>query len=288
MSWILLSLATALSVATHDAWVKKYFSDLQPGTMMLYPMVYSLPLFLFTAFQVSKPTLDATFWWCIVLSVPINLVSLFLYMKAIRLSPLSLTIPYLALTPVFMIGTGYLFLREMPTTGGLLGIAATGLGGYILHIDPQRWSLFSPLAAVFREPGSWLMLVVAFLFSFGAVIGKLGILHSSPLFFTLWFLVALNLTTMLWFTLLGQVRWHTLSRRPLQGAVAGALLFAHAVCHGYAIEMTRAAYMISIKRLSILISVFYGGVFFREENMVFRFAGAACMVAGAVLIALAG
>lgn len=288
MTWLLLSLLTAFSVATHDAWVKKFLSDLPPGTMMLYPMTYSLPLFLVTAASVPKPELDGTFWWCLALSIPINAVSLFLYMKAIRLSPLSLTIPYLALTPVFMIGTGYLFLEEMPTPLGLFGIVATAVGGYILHIDPRRWTPLSPLSAVFREPGSWMMLVVAFLYSFGAVIGKLGILHSSPLFFTMWFLVALNLTAMAWFSLFGQFQWRTLARRPFRGAVAGALLFAHAIFHGFAIEMTRAAYMISIKRLSVLISVVYGGVIFREENMAFRFAGAVCMVFGASLIVLAG
>ena len=48
MLWFVLSFLTALAVATHDAWVKKFFSDLSTYEMLAYPMIYSLPLLVLT------------------------------------------------------------------------------------------------------------------------------------------------------------------------------------------------------------------------------------------------
>jgi len=44
--------------------------------------------------------------------------------------------------------------------------------------------------------------------------------------------------------------------------------------------------VIAIKRMSIIIIVFYGGFVFREKEMLRRFSGALLMVAGAVMIVL--
>jgi len=46
--------------------------------------------------------------------------------------------------------------------------------------------------------------------------------------------------------------------------------------------------MISVKRLSALIGIIYGRLFFKEKYIAVRFAGAGLMVAGAVLISIWG
>lgn len=288
MLWFILSLLTALSVATHDAWIKRYFSHLSSYEMAAYPFLYSLPPIAATLAFTPVPPLDAAFWWCFVISLPLNAVSFLIYMRAIKLSPLSLTIPYLAFTPAFMILTGFLFLGEMPSYQGMAGILIICVGGYILNIDPKRWTLWAPLKAVFREAGSRHMLIVSFLYSFGAVIGKKGILHSSPLFFNLSFFVVFNLSLLLILRLTGRIRLSTFRESPFRGAAAGLLFFFHALFHGLAISLTQAAYMISVKRLSILLSILYGKFVFREVNIALRFNGALLMVAGTILISLQG
>jgi uncharacterized membrane protein len=75
---------------------------------------------------------------------------------------------------------------------------------------------------------------------------------------------------------------------PIKGAVAGGLLFGHAVCHGWAISMTKAVYMIAVKRLSILFGVIYGGLFFHECHILYRMVGTGLMVAGAAIVTLKG
>ena len=132
------------------------------------------------------------------------------------------------------------------------------------------------------------MMIVAFIFSFAAVVGKQGILHSSPIYFTVTFFVAFNLTVLIILLASRRIRLQTYSNQPGKGLVAGTLLFLQAVGHGYAISLTKAAYMISIKRLSILFGVIFGALVFKEHNIGARLTGAVLMLSGAVLIILKG
>ncbi len=288
MLWLLLSLLTALVVATQDAWVKKHFSHLTAYDMLAFPFLFSMPLFAVTVPFVPVPPLDETFYRSFLISLPINFVSFLIYMKAIRISPLSLTLPYLAFTPAFMIFTGYVFLDEIPNPWGLAGIMVTCAGGYVLNLAPGKPSLFEPIKAVFKETGSWLMLIVAMIFSFGAVIGKKAIMHSSPLFFTMTFFAVLSSLTVVSLLILGKIRLSTLRDNWAEGVIAGVLFFIHSLTHGFAISMVKASYMISIKRFSVLVGIVYGGLYFQEKYIALRLGGAGLMVAGAVLITVWG
>jgi drug/metabolite transporter (DMT)-like permease len=195
-------------------------------------------------------------------SLPLNAVATVLYMQAIRSAPLSLSVPYLAFTPVFMIGTGYLVLGELPNVWGLWGIAGVFVGSYVLNLDPSRFRPLAPLQAVVDQPGARLMLLVALLFSFAAVIGKKAILASSPLFFTVSFFACMNVCVVLGLLLAGKIRMRQLLGEPVKGAVVGLLLCAHALLHAHAVALVEAAYMIAVKRLSILFEIVFGRLLF--------------------------
>ncbi len=286
--WWVFSLLTALAVASQDAWVKKFFSHLSTFEMSAYPLVYSFPLFCLGLCFVSVPPLNRDFLWSYLVSLPLNAAGFLLYMKAIRQSPLSLTLPYLAFTPVFMIATGLVFLNEIPNAYGIAGILFICIGSYVLNLEPDKFSLMSPFKAIFKETGSWIMMIVAFLFSFAAVIGKVAIINSSPVFFAMFFFGTFDLFLIVILWASGKIRITTFVQSPSTGMVAGTLLFLHALFHAWAISMTKAAYMISVKRLSILFGIIYGGLIFKEKNLLIRFTGAFLMVSGAVVIMIKG
>jgi uncharacterized membrane protein len=54
-----------------------------------------------------------------------------------------------------------------------------------------------------------------------------------------------------------------------------------------ALNLTKVAYMISVKRISLVIGVFYGYFFFRETNIGERALGALLMLTGFILIVTA-
>lgn len=286
MNWLILSLLTALSVASQDAWVKKFFSHLNHYEMAVVPLVFSLPLLIATLFFTEVPEIDNTFLVYFLLSLPLNAFSIILYMKAIKLSPLSLTLPYLAFSPVFMLFTAYLFLDEIPEPAGVVGVIIICIGAYILNLEKGLKSFFDPLKAAIKEKGSWLMMIVALLYSIAAPVGKKAILHSSPAFFSITFFIVLTFFMAACFFF--QIRFKHLIRQPVKGLCAGFFFFSHIMCHGFAVSLVNVTYMISVKRLSIIFGITYGRLFFGEKNTLLRLVGAFIMICGAVLITVFG
>ena len=66
------------------------------------------------------------------------------------------------------------------------------------------------------------------------------------------------------------------------------MFFLHVLLHGWAITITKAAYMISVKRFSVLFGIIYGGLLFKESNIVIRLCGGIFMLSGAILITIKG
>ena len=132
------------------------------------------------------------------------------------------------------------------------------------------------------------MLVVAFLFSFAAVIGKKAILHSSPLFFVFFFFLVFNITTLLLLAFTCRCRWQQLLRKRWQGIWLGGLLVLHVGCHGLAIAIANAVYMVAVKRSSIVFSVMLSWIFLHEEQAIIRGLGTLLMFAGVLLITFRG
>ncbi|MBW2350614.1 MAG: EamA family transporter [Deltaproteobacteria bacterium] len=303
MNWFPTALLTALATATGDTILKARFSHLSPDSMAIVkstaPMPFLLPLLL----AISWPETDLVFWQTVGFLVPFEILALLLYMQALRVSPLSLSIPFLAFTPVFIVLTGWLVLDEKVTIGGLLGILCTITGAYVLHIKSSKKGLLEPFRAIAKEQGSRLMLSVAGIYSLTSVLGKKAIQHSDPIFFACFYFVLLGIVTPL---SLGVLRWVTngfvshnkqsslwsfkKDGRNSWGAwwVVGLAQTIMVLSHMWAIHLITAAYMIAVKRTSLIFSIIYGKLIFKEKEIAQRLAGASLMVLGVGLIVLAG
>ena len=287
MIWFFLSLAAAISIAARDVSIKTY-EGLDPPEIAILELFWALPYFFFGSLLVEIPPLDQTFWWTFILSIPINVVAYILYLYAIKISPISLSVPFLSFTPVFMILTSFFILAETITIGGGIGIGFIVLGGYVLHFTNKQASLSEPLSAFLHEKGSWFMLIVAILFSFAAVIGKKAILHSSPLFFSYFFFLIFNITVLTGFLLFRKNDWPKIMRNTPRGIWLGSLLMVHISFHGLAIAISTAVYMVAVKRSSILITVLLSWFILKEENIRYRGLGSLLMFAGILFITFLG
>jgi len=284
--WVLLALLTALAAASTDAWSKKFFGNKGFKVLALAPLVYSLPFLIITFFLIPKPGLNYKFWLSIFLGVPLNILSYFLYMKAILVSPLSLSLPFLAFTPIFTVLTGYLILGETISLLGLCGIFLVVIGAYVLNITSEMNDIFMPIKAIFMEKGSILMALVSLLFSLGAVVGKMGIVNSSVMFFGCFFFITQNILILSYYALKERQMLKDVVKPGAKIMFVGLLYYMHIFLHNYAISMIEVSYMIAIKRLSILFGMLYGLILFKEENLKFRITGGMIMVLGAGLVAI--
>jgi drug/metabolite transporter (DMT)-like permease len=285
VSWFFLSLLAAFSLATSDALTKRFFSNLPPLMMGLARLSYAMPWLLAALFFIPLIIPDTTFWFCIAISLPLEASAFYCYMKALKISPLSLTVPFLAFTPGFIILTGWVILGEEISPGGFWGIILIIVGAYFLNLSKTSYGLLAPLLAIFREPGSRLMLLVSFLYAFTSTIGKLAIIHSNPYFFGIVYNIALAMLLTLFLPAAAIAKpLKNLTRRPLIGLILGALVATTIFSHMLAISLTNVAYMISLKRTSLLFGVLYGALWFKEEKIAERLTGAIIMIAGVFLI----
>jgi drug/metabolite transporter (DMT)-like permease len=284
MSWYFLSLLCAVSVATADALTKRFFSHLLPYEMGLIRIFFTLIWLGTAAFFIPRPNLDGVFWAAMAAALPLEVLAFICYMRAIKVSPLSLSLPFLAFTPIFVILTGRILLGEQISTAGFAGIMLIVIGSYLLNLSRARTGLLGPLQAVFREPGSRLMLFVSLLYSMTASLGKLAITHSSPSFFAIVYYFFFAFSMAFFFPAVKKARAANVVSRPLIGILVGAVAAVGVFSHMIAISMVQAAYMLSLKRTSILFGVLYGAFWFKEERIGERMAGAVIMVTGAVLI----
>lgn len=288
MLWFSYAVLSALAMAGRDVSLKAMFKDEKPLQIAACELLWSLPVFIAATLFTPVPELKDGFWPIFLLTLPIEVVAYLLYMYAIRLSPLTLTVPFLAFTPVFMILTGWLLLGETINHWGGLGIMAVVAGSYILHLEKGRAGWWGPLASFFRERGSWFMFLVAFLYSLAAVLGKKAMLHSAPLFFTYLYSAVFNALMLAGLLGCGAAHARPLLRERKRGSWLALLLLTSATFHGLSIALTAAVYMVAVKRTSILFGVLGGWLVLKEENRGWRGLGSLCMFGGVLLITLLG
>ncbi|MEF8822532.1 MAG: DMT family transporter [Desulfohalobiaceae bacterium] len=289
MLWIALALATAFFNASAATLAKRGLSDLRPWEMGMIPTAYAGFFCLLLLPFIEIPRLDAAFWWAWGLTLPLMVAALYFQYSAIQRSPLSLTMPYLSFTPAIVILTGFLILEEVLNWWGILGVLSIAAGGYVLNLElGSGRGLADPVKAVFRETGSWRMLVTATIFSVTGVFGRMGVLHSSPMFFGLTVLPGLGLLFVATGVATRQARLSSMWQKPRAAALAGLCVALEIICHHFAIGLVKAAYMLAVKRVNTLISVIYGGVVFKEKNIAVRLSGTLLMFIGVAMIGLLG
>ncbi len=287
--WVLLSLLSAFCLATSDALTKRVITRENEYVIAWLRLVAALPA-LWAALWLAGPlpSPDAAFYGAFFAALPLEIGAILLYYRALRLSPISLTLPFLAASPVFLILFSFLIAGEAVSFAGGLGIALIGIGGYALNLSSLRTGILEPLRAILRERGSVYMLIVALLYSVTSALGKVGVDHSSPAFFGATYVLAVVLVLIPVIVIRSGVRnVPSLIRRNLGTAALPALFDAVAsVSYFYALSMANVAYAIAVKRTSLLIGSVYGFLLFRERNVRDRLVGAMLLLAGFGVIAL--
>lgn len=282
--WALYSLLSALGWSTSDVFAKKAMQHGAEGIRILFiRYVLAVPVLL-PFLGAGIPSLDRTFWLLHPVWIPLETAAICLYIRAIAISPLSLTIPFLSLTPGFLVFTGWFFLGETVGLCGLAGIALVVAGSYVLNLGHTRRGWLGPLKAILEERGSRLMIVVAFLYSLTSILGKVLIQHSSPTYFAVHYPIVMSLV-------LAPVglkrRKDSHARSPRKLILLSGLFFSMTILfHMFALETAKVACMIALKRFSGTFSVLYGWLVFGDRELVYRLAGTILMFAGGLLIVL--
>lgn len=289
--WFILSVLCAFCLATADALTKRFFPDFSgwqlvtmrfaaPG-LLLAPVAYFNPI----------PPVPVKFWFIIALLVPFEILAMWLYMVAIRDSPLHSTLPYLAFTPVFNVATGYAILGEQINLQGFAGILLVVLGAYFLNFDKQQSiglkSWMDPFKAIFQERGSRFMLGVALIYSLNSVLGKQAMSFATPVSFGPFYFISIGSILLVFNLFQAPKSLAKICSRWPQLLITGAFMSIMIVLHFVAIAKVEVAYFVSIKRSSLLFGILYGALLFSEKGLIHHLFAGSLMLTGMGIILFA-
>lgn len=280
--WLGFGLVCAFFYASHGALSKRLLEHVDSVVVVWATSVFALPASLAYAGVEPLVAPTAPFAWALAGVVAINGLSYSMYNRAIRSSDLSLVIPLLAFTPVWMLATSAWMLGESPRPAGVAGILLIVAGTLALKPEGAR-GILGPLRALADDRGARTMMAVALLWSITANLDKIAITATSASTYLIAFQLAFALTflpAVLQPDRRRQIRVHWRSLM-LLGILGSGMWVAQFL----ALRLTLAPYVIAMKRAGLLFSILYGHYLFSEKGIRSRLAGGGTIIAGMFLIA---
>ncbi len=204
-------------------------------------------------------------------------------MKALSIGELSRTIPFLALTPVFLLLTSWILLKEFPSFLGLLGILLIVVGVYFLE-QKGKGDLLAPFKILMKDKAALLVLLTALLYAIGASINKIATREANPITFLIWLQIisTLMLIPLIYFK--SDQKFSEIKNKWRHLLPIGLFSALTLLAQITALTLSIVPYVISLKRTSALFSVILGFVIFKERNIKPKLLGATLIVIGIFLI----
>jgi len=278
--------AAALCWAALDVVRKALAGKASPTALAVFLLLGQVPfLGAWAAYDQTWVT-DTGYWPPAVASMTMNALANVLFMRSVQLSPLSRTVPFLSLTPVFSAVVAIPLLGEVPGLTHWAGILLVVLGALVLNSDlgDSWWK------SVTHEKGAPYMIAVAVLWAFSTALDKRALPHASPASHA--FLLSAGSATILGTWMLAKGKPGELRQvfEAPKGLLLGLVAFAVAAL---ALQMTAlqwlwVAVIETLKRaFGVFGSVVFGRLFFEEPITTRKLAAVVLMVAGTSILALA-
>lgn len=286
--WIFLAILIVIFTSWQDILSKKIVRKANPYLVTWAWWCFTLPFLLVCLPFSAKPQLTPQFWLALGFSVFFLSFAVIYYIKALEATELSLSVPMLNFTPLLLLVTSPIMLKEAPTPLGLAGVMLIVFGAYLLFIRKEHVGWLAPFQNLFKDKGARYMLWVAIIFSVSGNFDKIGVMNSSPL---VW-IVSVNVSLSVVLTVVMLIKSKNVIEELKEHWPAlmwlGAANTAALLAQMTAIQMTQVPYLIAFKRTSVVLTSLYGFLVLKEEGMKERLAAIVIMMAGVVLICLPG
>ncbi len=201
--------------------------------------------------------------------------SALIFLKSIKDSELSLTIPLLSFSPLFSSLFSFFFLKEELNQIQYLGIFAIIFGTLILYSDKFQFSFFlKSIINIKNNLSAKLMILVSFCWSLTPVLDKICLKYSSinihgllQAFFTIFVLFAISKTELINIKKIRIEKYKLIFFTISVGTIALIVQF-------YAILLNFVPIMESIKRaMGQFSAVIFGKLFFDEKITLQKIVG---------------
>ena len=283
--WVLYAVLNPIFDSLKGVFSKKASKRVDPLLVSwfnnLIPLILFSPLLFFIDLKFNYQFFEALF-----ISGIINITSAILYHRAIFKDDISVVVPMLSFTPLFLLFLSPLIVGEFPDAWGLIGTILIISGSYLLNINLKKQGIFSPLKSLLKNKGTFYMLIVAFIWAISANYDKRGIKASSIYQYIIFVNLFITIGTTIFVYSKRKVSLQALKLEYKNLLMVGFLTSLAYFVHMTAITLTLVVYVVSLKRTGGMISVLLGYFIFKEQNIRQRFLGSAIMFIGVLFIIL--
>lgn len=287
--WLILSLGAAIFNALEGIASKRsglhFNTFITTWAILVISALAYLPILL----NVPIPShLDSTFWIAVALRLIVDSAALLLYVKSLRMAPISLATPMTALSPVLVMLLSIPVNHTIPSLIGILAVGIIITGVYLLHFERGSHDLLAPFKALTANRGVMLALIAVLLWSAVTILKRLAIDHSDVLFYTSFFqaMWAVAFTPVAIIASRQQFKKlfsiHAVTHLLPVGILDGAQVLAQNIALG----QTVPAYASAVRTTTILFSAVFAWWFFKEKIRS-RILPIILLITGVVIISLA-
>ncbi len=198
--WIIFSIFSALASATRSALSKSVITKNNEHVANWALWFWGLPILLITlAFLGLPQQVTFLFWLVLTINIFLNVLASLLFMRSLKLAPLSLIAPILSLMPIFVVIVSSIILKEIPSVLGFVGIMFAVLGTYFLNAKHLQFGVLEPIKELFRNAGSRYAMLLVPLWGITSTLDKVAIANSSPIFYLICISVGVALCFMFFY-----------------------------------------------------------------------------------------
>jgi drug/metabolite transporter (DMT)-like permease len=292
MYGILLAFLTALFTSAKDAFTNKAVKKINEYLVAFSMSFIVIPLTIIPLLYLGFPEVGQKFWVALFFKAPLIATTFVCLAKAHKYSDMSLIIPLLSFTPIFMLPLAPIIAGQHITPMGLLGVSLIVVGVYVLKIKEKKEGFFDPIKAIFSEVGARYMFAVAFIYAFTSLLDARGVSGAgNDLQGALFWTFCVDICASIILFPMAIVGWKK-TKKEFSHNIGHMIPIG--LCKGiaeifqmWAMALTLAVYVNCIKRTCIIISVLIGHLIFKEKGIKERIPAAIIMTIGVIFIIMA-
>ncbi len=279
---LLAALLSTVFSSSKDLMSKRLAYRLDGTVSTFASFAFALPFYLLLLsvlwlLGLEKFTCSVMFLTLVLLRSSTDTVAEWMKMHAFAHGDLSIVVLVLSLSPLVLLITSPLITGDPLRGAEIASIVLVVAGSILMVYRPSTRKGPTQTRGILLAAGA------ALFFSLNSCFDRLAVERGTPAFsgFTMTLLSALFLTPLV----LGRAhRIDALRTHYLDFLIRGLLETSFMVCKLFALQSMHAPTLASIQRLSLLLSIIGGRVFFKEEDFARRLAGGCLIVAGVLLL----
>lgn len=292
--WFLYALGSAVVYSFRAVFEKFALNNVNPDILGFSIRLYSLPFFLIPFFidsgnYIPISELNLEFWastfYIGLISYPLE--TLFYY-KALQKDDISLILPILSIYPVLTIVLAIFVLGEVPSLVGVIGVIVITFGIYMLKIKHISDGLLAPIINLKNNKAVQYILIVVVLISIGTVIDKIAITNGNLYLYGLYSHLLMTIPLFIFAFIRSRDKLFQIVRYYKYFVVIGFCIFLYTTLYLLAVKESYVGYASAVKSASVLISIAFGILIFKEKDIIPKIIGGLIITVGLILMKVAG